>query len=185
MFAGQRHRASLGQLAPVADDPESELVGRVPHPVEILDRPEVRSAEIVDRADSEFGAPSQRHPGRLAPLGVGEEAVQRAPAEVMRLPADQTVVAIAGRRPDLGKPVEQRGRDDRRVHVDPGEVDGRTAAGPVQFRAGRRGGVRPTAFVPALPEQDAGAGRAAAWRANRSSRWSRLRMPCRSRPDIT
>ena len=55
--ARQLDRHRIGQFAPVADDAQPELVSRRTDAGEVLDRSEVRAAEIVHGADTELDAP--------------------------------------------------------------------------------------------------------------------------------
>lgn len=61
---------------------------------------------------------------------------------------------FVGPRDPAGDQIEQGRRDDRRVDVDTGQVQGAAARGRVEFRAGRRAASGPAGGVPAVTEKD-------------------------------
>ncbi len=151
--ADRAQLARLGDvlLGPVADDARAGFLGGEPQqPGEVVLGGDFRAGALVDRADAERDG--VREGGALC-LGAlpGRDGGVRGGAH--------GVVGVGGERPvlpgDAGDQVEQGGRDDRRVDVDAGEVEGPVPGGLVEFGPRRGPAAGPAGGVPAVPEQHA------------------------------
>ena len=98
------------------------------------------------------GVPQERQLGR-APLLRRDRVAGGAADVVVGVAGERAVGRPARRGAGVRREVDQRGRRERRVHVDPGQVDRRVARDRVQLGAGRRAVLRPAGLVPAVPQQ--------------------------------
>jgi hypothetical protein len=89
-------------------------------------------------------------------LVVGEEPVEAAAAEMVSLTGQQSVRVISDGAGNAWQLIKERGGDYRGVHIDSGQVDRDSAAGSIEFGPARRQRFRPTAFVPAVTDDDVG-----------------------------
>ena len=80
---GALDRCRTRQLSPVADDAESQLVGDLAHPGQVLQRPEMRPTQLVQRGDALTRSHPECRRGGGPPLVVGEQPVQLAAAPVV------------------------------------------------------------------------------------------------------
>ncbi|CAO0826804.1 hypothetical protein SMICM17S_08454 [Streptomyces microflavus] len=94
-------------------------------------------------------------------LGVrrgGERGVRGGAYGVVGVAGQRRVGVVSGHRGDARDEVQQGGRDDGRVHVDPGQVQGPAAGRLVELGARGVALLGPPCGVPAVPEEDVGCG---------------------------
>ncbi len=138
-------------LGPVADDARPGFLGgEAQQAGEVVLGGDLRAGTLVHRADAEGD-------------GVRERGALRVDALLRRYGRERGgpygVVGVGGERSvragDVGNQVEQGRGDDRRVDVDPAEVEGPVSGGLVQLRTRRGATAGPAGGVPAVSEQDA------------------------------
>ncbi len=150
-FPCLRH-ALVGPLGPVPDDAGAgHLAGQLQQAGEVVLGGDLWPAALVHRTDAEGGRVGEGGALGFRALGGGDGGERGRAYRVMGVPGERRVLA----RDVAADQVEQGGGDDRRVHVDAGEVQGAATGGLVEFGTRGRAATGPAGGVPAVAQQDA------------------------------
>ena len=83
-----------GELAPIRSDTHTELCCDLANPAQILDRSEMRAAQFVNGGDTLCHSCPQRCSRSRPALLIGEEPIQTAAAQMVRLACQQPIRAV-------------------------------------------------------------------------------------------